>query len=199
VQPAAHSADVVQALRPVREAAAVLSVPPAEAEVPWPEQARLRAALWALPREAVVAHGESRPGVEAVPWAQPQAEAVPSVQRLAAEEGAQPWARPEEVAAVQPWAERAAAEEPREVPQAAAEARRVEVLAAAAVQPLAVPVVEPAQLSEAPAGRLLAEPSVRSDRLAQAQLARRRMTTAFRHEPARAQTERLRSQSSSAG
>jgi len=135
-----------------------------------------------------------------VPWAQPQAEAALSeLQPVVAEV---PWVLlPEEEA--QLLAQPVAVAVPHAEVQAAAEAQHVAVLAAA--QHAAVPVVveegrllaaRQVQPSEARAEQLSAEPSARSDR--RARLARRRMTTAFRREPALARTERLQSQSSSA-
>lgn len=134
-----------------------------------------------------------------------EAEVVPSV-RLRAE--AEPWvprqeaveeAQPGEAAAVQLSAERAAAEERRAARQAAVVALRVEVPVVEAERRAAVPGEEQAQPSEARVERPSAVPSVRSGpQRMRAALARRRMTTAFRHKPALAQTERLRSQSSSA-
>lgn len=134
-----------------------------------------------------------------------EAEVVPSV-RLRAE--AEPWvprreaveeAQPGEAAAVQLSAERAAAEERRAAQQAAVVALRVEVPVVEAERLEAVPGEEQAQPLEARVERPSAVPSVRSGpQRMRAALARRRMTTAFRHKPALAQTERLRSQSSSA-
>lgn len=134
-----------------------------------------------------------------------EAEVVPSV-RLRAE--AEPWvprreaveeAQPGEAAAVQLSAERAAAEERRAAQQAAVVALRVEVPVVEAERLEAVPGEEQEQPSEARVERPSAVPSVRSGpQRMRAALARRRMTTAFRHKPALAQTERLRSQSSSA-
>lgn len=183
--------DAVQALRPAqavsrrpteqvlhREVEAALAVQTAAAEVPWPEQEELSG----LRREAVVARAEPRPVVE-VPWAQLRAaEAEPSVRRLAAVEEAQHGVPPEAVAAVRPSEAREVAEELRAAVQAAAEAQRVAVPVVAAERPSVEPVAAQAQLSEARAEQLSAEPSARSDR--QAPLARRQMTTAFRREPA---------------
>lgn len=150
-------------------------------------QSPVRAQLWELPQaaEAVCA---VRLRAEVVPSARQQeaAEAEPSVQRPVAVE-AQLLGPPGEVAAVRPWEA-----------QAAAEAQRAAVRVVEAEQPAAEPAAARVRPSEARAARLSAEPSVRSDRLARARLARRRMTTAFRHEPALAQAERLRLQSSSA-
>ena len=162
--------DAVQALRPAqavsrrpteqvlhREVEAALAVQTAAAEVPWPEQE--------------------------VPWAQLRAaEAEPSVRRLAAVEEAQHGVPPEAVAAVRPSEAREVAEELRAAVQAAAEAQRVAVPVVAAERPSVEPVAAQAQLSEARAEQLSAEPSARSDR--QAPLARRQMTTALRREPA---------------
>lgn len=183
--------DAVQALRPAqavsrrpteqvlhREVEAALAVQTAAAEVPWPEQE----VLSGLRREAAVARAESRPVVE-VPWAQLRAaEAEPSVRRLAAVEEAQHGVPPEAVAAARPSEAREVAEELRAAVQAAAEAQHVAVPVVAAERPSVEPVAAQAQLSEARAEQLSAEPSARSDR--QAPLARRQMTTALRREPA---------------
>ncbi len=159
--------------------------------------------------QPVAAEGPSRaqvlPLVELSEPLRAEAEVVPSV-RLRAE--AEPWvprreaveeAQPGEAAAVQLSAERAAAEERRAAQQAAVVALRVEVPVVEAERLEAVPGEEQAQPSEARVERPSAVPSVRSGpQRMRAALARRRMTTAFRHKPALAQTERLRSQSSSA-
>ena len=159
-------------------------------------QAQPLAVPWEQPQEEVVARAEPR-RVVAVPWARLQAvEAEPSVQRLAVVE-AQPLGPPE-AAAVQPSEVRVAVEVLRAERQAAAEVRHAAVLAEEAVQPSVEQAAAQAQLSEARAVRLSAAPSVRSDRQARAQLARRRMTAAFRREPVLARTGRLQSQSSSA-
>lgn len=159
--------------------------------------------------QPVAAEGPSRaqvlPLVELSEPLRAEAEVVPSV-RLRAE--AEPWvprreaveeAQPGEAAAVQLSAERAAAEERRAAQQAAVVALRVEVPVVEAERLEAVPGEEQAQPLEARVERPSAVPSVRSGpQRMRAALARRRMTTAFRHKPALAQTERLRSQSSSA-
>lgn len=140
-----------------------------------------------------------RAEAEVVPSVRLRAEAEPWVPRREAVEEAQPGAQPGEAAAVQLSAERAAAEERRAAQQAAVVALRVEVPVVEAERRAAVPGEEQAQPSEARVERPSAVPSVRSGpQRMRAALARRRMTTAFRHKPALAQTERLRSQSSSA-
>ena len=171
-------------LRP--EVVAVQDAQTAAAEVRCLVQAQPLAEPLELPQEAVVRAEQRR------------AEAEPSVLQLAAEVEAQPGEPPVEAAEVRPSEVRAAAEVLRVEEQAAVGARPSEAQAEAVVQPSAEPVAEQAQLSEVRAARLSAAPSVRSDRPARARLARRRMTAAFRREPAHARTERLRSQSSSA-
>lgn len=171
-------------LRPVLEA--VPDVQRAAAEVPSRVQAQplepLRAAV-----------------AEVVPSARLQAEAGPSVPRQVAVGVARPWVQPVVAAAVRPSEVPEAEEEPPAAGQAAAEVRRVEVRAVGAEQPSAAPEAAQEQPLAARVVLLSAVPSVRSDRPARARLARRRMTTASRREPALAQTERLRLQSSSAG
>lgn len=151
--------------------------------------------------QPVAAEGPSRAQVlPLVELSEPlRAEAEPWVPRRAAVEEAQPGAQPGEAAEEQLSAERAAAEERHAARQAAVAALRVEVPVVEAERRAAVPGEEQAQPSEARVERPSAVPSVRSGpQRMRAALARRRMTTAFRHKPALAQTERLRSQSSSA-
>lgn len=161
-------------------------------------QSPVRAQLWELPQAAEAVCAE-RLRAEVVPSARQQeaAEAEPSVQRPVAVE-AQLLGPPGEVAAVRPWEARVVEEAPRVEAQAAAEVQRAAVRVVEAEQPAAEPAAARVRPSEARAARLSAEPSVRSDRLVRGRLARRRMTTAFRREPALAQAERLRLQSSSA-
>lgn len=170
------------ALREELSVQAVASAQPSE--LPQVEAAEVQP--W-VPQEAVEAQPSERPAEAAV--------VLPSV--LQAVEAAQPSAvRVAE--AVQPWEVPAAAEVPRAEELVAAEVQPLEVRVAAA-RPWAVQAVAQVRPSEARAELPSAEPSVRSDRRARVRLARRRMTTAFRRAPVLAQTERRRSQSSSAG
>lgn len=137
--------------------------------------------------------------VEAGPLERLPVAAEPSVPLLAEVEEAQREEPLEAVAVVQPSVARAEEEVQHAAEPAAAEVLRAEVRAVGAEQRVVEPAAVQVRPLEAEEVLLSAEPSVHSDRQARARLARRRMTTAFRHEPALAQTERLRSQSSSAG
>jgi len=161
------------------------------------QTAAVAARLWVQAQPLAVPWGLPQEAAAEVPLVLLRAEAEPSVRRLAVVE-AQPLAPPEGAAAVQPSEVRVVVEVLRAEQQAAAEVRHAAALAEEAVQPSAEQAAVQALLSEARAVRLSAAPSVRSDRQARARLARRRMTAAFRHKPALAQTERLRLQSSSA-
>lgn len=178
VLPARQTARVVlRALQPAEEAEARPDVQTAVEAVLSSEQARAQAQLLELP----LAAGEE-----------------PSVLRTAAVVEAQRAEPQGEAVAVQPSEVRVAAAERRAEERAVEEARHAAAQAVAAEQRAVVPAAEQAQPSEAQEVRPSAELSARSDRQARAQPARRRMTAAFRHEPALAQAVRLRLQSSSA-
>lgn len=199
-QPVARWVDAAVQARPM---ALVVSRRPTERE---PRRGQVRevaaaqdaqmAAEAALSSARAQLWGPQQVAAEAVPSARQPVEAEPSVLRRAEEE-AQPGEPPEEAVAEQPSVVLEEVVVLRAEAQAAVEARRAAARVVEAVRPSAEPAAQ-VQPSEARAVRLSVEPSVRSDRPARARLARRRMTTAFRHEPALAQTERLRVQSSSA-